>query len=124
MPLILDTVGHLLSPSSLSNNIKYNKLVETKVLRTPIQSFPCLSLMMDGSDCAFHSERLGSCRLCCEMTGLLPEQFLEHDGVRWFSAGFSVPLGIGWSPVRSIPEKGLSGWELGTREVKFWFGIT
>ena len=86
-PLILYTVGHSPSPSSISNNIKYSKLVETKVLRTPIQSFSCLSLVMDGSDCVFHSELLSSYGLCCKMTGLLPEQFLEYDGVRWFQAG-------------------------------------
>lgn len=57
------------------------------MLRTPIRSFSCLSLVMDGSDGVFHSELPGSFRVCCEMTGLLPKQFLEYDGVRWFPAG-------------------------------------
>ena len=100
-PLILYTVGHSPAPSSISNNIKYSKLVETRVLRTPIQSFSCLSLVMDGSDCVFHSELLSSCGLCCKMTGLLPEQFLEYDGERWFQAG-PRPLwgfdGAFWDP--------------------------
>lgn len=120
MPLVLYTVGHLLSPSSLSNNIRYNKLVGTEVLRTPIQSFSCLSLVMDGSDCVFHSELLGSFRLCCKVTDLLPEQFLEPDGVRWFSAGSSSPLGTGQSPLGSILETELSGWGAGhQRSLKF-----
>lgn len=109
MPLILYTVGHSLSPSSLSNNIKYNKLVGTKVLRTPIQSFSCLSLVIDGSDCVFHSEMLGSFRLCCRMTGLLP----EHDGVRRFPAGSRSPLGTDWIPLGSILEKEQSTWGTG-----------
>lgn len=120
MPLVLYTVGHLLSPSSLSNNIKYNKLVGTEVLRTPIQSFSCLYLVMDGSDCVFHSELLGSFRLCCKVTGLLPERFLEHDGVRWFSAGSGSPLETGRSPLGSILEMKLSGWAVGhQRSLKF-----
>lgn len=84
MPLIVYTIGHLLSLSSISNNIRYSTLVETKVLSAPIQLFFCLSLVMDGSDCVFHSELLSSFRLCCKMTGLLLEQFLERDRVRWY----------------------------------------
>lgn len=64
---------------------------------------------MDGRRCVFHVELLSSFRLYCKMTGLLLEQFLEHDGVRSCGVGSVSPLGIGWSPSGSILEMELSG---------------
>lgn len=100
-PWILYTVGHLLSPSSISNHIHCSTTAETEGRRTPIHWPPCLSLVMDGSDCVFHAELLSSWGLCWKRTGLLLEQFLEKDGERWFPAGslsqpFRHPLDPFW----------------------------
>lgn len=72
---------------------------------------------MDGRACGFHSELRSSFTLCCGVTGLLPQQSLQHSGVRGFGAGAVRSLGIGGSPLGSIVEEELNGWGLDTREV-------
>lgn len=51
------------------------------------------------------------------MTGLLPEQFLEYDGVRWFPAGPQAPLGFTLEPYQGPSRRARAAEEQGFREV-------
>lgn len=94
-------MGHLPSPSSISNNIENSRLVESKVLRTPIQLFSCLLLVMDGSDCVFHSELLDC---VVRWQDSCQSSFLGRDGISYFEAGSGSTSRVGQTLSGSILE--------------------